>query len=102
MEAPRPNVRIAYSPRHMRKRRFSWEVPASMIEGRGTPGYRRPADDLGRNSDFPALAAVTDSSPPPSMREKASYHRKRLVALGSVILVSISIPALALTLIFAR
>lgn len=80
METAHPPERLAPSPRHMRKRRFRKDIPGSALP----------------------TASIKEPAPAPPARRKASYRSKRLVALALVILVSISIPVLALTLIFTR
>lgn len=47
------------------------------------------------------MASVAGPQPAPADSRKVSHNQKRLVALILVVLVSISVPALALTLIFA-
>lgn len=71
---------LSPSPRHMRKRRFRSRFQGSLLLA---------APNWGRVKAR-------------SSRRKTSYRQKRLVAATIVIVVSISIPALALTLILAR
>jgi hypothetical protein len=64
----------------MRRRRFRRDIPGAALPP----------------------ASISEPAPAPPARRKASYRRKRLVALAVVVLVSISIPVLAFTLIFTR
>jgi hypothetical protein len=79
MDTDLPSGPLSPSPRHMRKRRFRSDVPAPLL----------PVD------------VVAEPQPAPPGGRKASHSQKRLVALILVVLVSISVPALALTLVFA-
>jgi hypothetical protein len=55
------------------------------------------------NPSRTVAARVTKSAAPAPLATQETMHQhKRRVALGIVILVSLSIPVLALTLIFAR
>ncbi|MFJ5954536.1 hypothetical protein ACIQC5_01105 [Paenarthrobacter sp. NPDC092416] len=102
-------VVLSPSPRHMRKRRFRGEVPPSQL-----PGHRpleRPVPEVmaGATVTKPGLKAVpapVASSPSPEQEQvqgskKATLRQKRLIALAALILVSISIPLLVLSLMFA-
>ena len=98
------------SPRHMRKRRFLGDVPTSTLPGNpGTVDIARSESRLSA-SPKPARPAGGGTAPKPTASSvpsistgsrKASPRQKRLVALTIVILVSISIPLLVLTLMFA-
>lgn len=100
---------LSPSPRHMRRRRFRGDVPSTLLPGHqpAKPTAARPR---------PAAVNRPTSSPKPAVeafREKTTEHpsassgdnslrRKRLIALAVVTLVSLSIPILALTLMFGR
>lgn len=101
MDAARSAEPLPPSPRHMRRRRFRGDVPASMLPGSGAESTRRPTRDLAAKPARPPASVVTEHPATPHGHRKASHRRKRLVVLGIVILVSLSIPVLALTLIFA-
>lgn len=79
MDIPDPSGPLSPSPRHMRKRRFRRDVSAWTL---------------------PPSPAKEPASAPPVGR-KASHRSKRLVVLSIVVLISVSIPVLALTLILA-
>ena len=101
---------LSPSPRHMRKRRFLGDVPPSSLPGnKGAVDIARSESRLSV-SPKPARPAGGSTAPKPSASSepsistgsrKASPRQKRLVALGIVILVSLSIPLLVLTLMFA-
>lgn len=80
METADSSGSLPPSPRHMRKRRFHGHTPGSP---RRTTSTIKPIHA-------------------PLIRRKSDYNQKRFVALTIVILVSISIPVLAFTLIFGR
>ncbi|MDR6987948.1 hypothetical protein J2Y66_002446 [Paenarthrobacter nitroguajacolicus] len=98
-------VVLSPSPRHMRKRRFFGDVqPSQLPEHRPLPMTRPVAQspDAPRksaaDSDAPTLKPANKSG---KKLKRASLEQKRLIALTVVILVSISIPLLVLTLVFA-
>ncbi|MFK0006885.1 hypothetical protein ACIQTZ_07520 [Paenarthrobacter sp. NPDC090520] len=110
----RQKAALSPAPRHLRKRRFRAEVRISSIAGYGSPDRPRkvaPAT-LATGAAAPVTPAVVPApaasapSSPLTIRSygfrKASLRQKRLIALLAVILVSITIPVLALTLMFAR
>lgn len=100
---------LSPSPRHMRRRRFRGDVPSSLLPGdqhsQATAG-RGPTAVVNRTSPSapPEIKAPAGKTPkPPSTPSKdVSLRRKRFVALAVVTLVSLSIPILALTLMFGR
>lgn len=72
---------LSASPRHMRRRRLRRDIAGSMS---------------------PPAPATEPAAAPREVRRRTSHRIKRLVALAVVILVSISIPSLALILVLAR
>lgn len=80
MDALTRSGSLSPSPRHMRKRRFRRDVPNSTL----------------------ASAPAAEPVPAPREGRSASPRSKRLVALAIVMLVTISVPALALSLFFGR
>jgi hypothetical protein len=80
----------------MRKRRFRGEVHDELLPGGRVPAQRASSrgEELPRDPEEPIR-------PSGSAPKKASPRTKRVVALCVVILVSVSIPILALLLIFA-
>ncbi|WP_347108229.1 hypothetical protein AAHB33_15315 [Paenarthrobacter sp. S56] len=102
-------VVVSPSPRHMRKRRFMGEIAASQLPGNHQIAKTIPEARPDNAAADPGSAQV-DASPAMSKAKpiakrspfkKASLRQKRLVALAAVILVSVSIPLLVLTLMFA-
>lgn len=99
---------LSPSPRHMRRRRFRGDVPSSLLPGHQRSetmlGHTRPAAVNRISSPRPAVKAPAGKTPePPSTPSKdVSLRRKRFVAFAVVTLVSLSIPILALTLMFGR
>lgn len=90
------------SPRHMRKRTFRGDLPPRLLGN----ALVVPAPLVEKRP--PAAEETPQPKPAPTrptaartQRRKATVRQKRLVALATVILVSISIPLLVLTLIFA-
>ncbi|WP_275215660.1 hypothetical protein [Pseudarthrobacter sp. H3Y2-7] len=95
-ETDGPELPPATGPRHMRKRRFRREVPDELL-----PGGRALAEPVSpRREDSTGEPEKPNATSGPASRS-AGQRRKRLVALCVVILVALSIPALALLLIFA-
>lgn len=101
-------VVLAPSPRHMRKRRLLGDISASQLptartiqksipEAPRADALQGPAADSDRPSAPSNARPIVRSSP----FKKASLKQKRLIALAAVILVSVSIPLLVLTLMFA-
>lgn len=101
METDRRTADLSPSPRHLRKRRFRADLRSTSMGGyeaaekpprnaRATPA---PSPDMPR----PTIGLKSRTS-----GRKASPRRKRLIALVVVIFVAISIPVLALTLVFGR
>ena len=80
MDTAQPAGPLSPVPRHMHKRRFRRDFPVSTLP----------------------ITPSTEPEQAPLARWKASHRRKRLIALSLVILVSVSIPALVLSLIFTR
>lgn len=106
-------VIVSPSPRHMRKRRLLGDISASQLPQ--SHGIERvipvsgPVNRLPDNKNRPAREPLAPSPSLPSnarplMRtspfKKASLRQKRVIALATVILVSLSIPILILTLMF--
>ncbi|MFE4196519.1 hypothetical protein ACFRJ9_11690 [Paenarthrobacter sp. NPDC056912] len=97
---------LSPAPRHLRKRRFRPEVATSLMAGyqQHSPANPslRPAqtrgDSKGAVKAAPPIKESTRQRPEP---REVTLRQKRLIALLVVILVSISIPILLLTLIFA-
>ena len=102
-------VVLSPSPRHMRKRRFFGDVPASQLpEHRALPKLSPVISPAEKAPDTPRKPTADPEALTPKLVNKsglrpkrASLEQKRLIALALVILVSISIPLLVLTLIFA-
>lgn len=115
-DSVRQPAALSPSPRHLRRRRFRREVPSSLLVA-GSPTQTLAEDSLPRGALPPndagnlraGVDVLTTSAPTNKVRSRkprlggeAKLRRKRLVALAIVILVSLSIPLLAFTLIFAR
>lgn len=106
----RQTAAVLPAPRHLRRRRLSPEIPASLMIG-ATAQHRLPpagqAEIQVVDRPNPSVAQQHEERTPPARRnerdgltEQAALQRKRRIALAFVILVSVSIPVLALTLIF--
>ena len=104
----RQTAALAPSPRHLRRRRFRGEIsPARMVGYQPEERAHTTSSMPGKQTvDLPPVIGPTASS---NGREMAStrsreitLRQKRQIALLVVILVSVSIPVLALTLMFAR
>lgn len=105
-DSVRQAAALSPSPRHMRKRSFGRDVPTGHVapkaptkppngEQKDTVTVRPPRDSqltAGQGGDELQRA---------KSHAKATPRRKRLIALTAVILVSLSIPLMVLTLIFA-
>lgn len=95
------------APRHLRKRRFRSEISPSLMGGYTTDASANP---LSPASPALAKALITDQATASAKMSGGlrlesgdiTHRQKRLIALVLVILVTISVPVLALTLIFAR
>lgn len=97
------------APRHMRRRRFRGDVPSALL-----PWHQPSEMEAGRARPAPANRTSPPSRPvvmappvtapelPKGTSKDTGLRRKRLVALAVVTLVSLSIPILALTLMFGR
>lgn len=84
---------LVAAPRHLRRRRFRADVPDPLLVPDAVPfGTLREADQPDEPTTRPAST---------SGRNGLSYRRKRAVALYAVIFVSLSVPVLALALVFA-
>lgn len=104
----RRTATLSPSPRHMRRRRFRGDVPPSLLpehkqvmkaeRSSSTSAAVTPAAPLPKTGVSTQSAPVARDSEP----KETSLRRKRLVALAVVTLVSLSIPILALTLMFGR
>lgn len=94
---------ISASPRHMRKRRFLGDIPASRLPDNRLIPHSLPSGSVGASAQA-ALTKEAIPRPPLAKRlpgsKKATVRQKRLVALTAVIFVSLSIPFLVLTLMF--
>lgn len=104
-EIGRQKAALSPSPRHMRKRRFRPDVPTGPASRTATMTAAtsfevHPAPQQPEQSARPAAVGPRPPKSPKQLR-KASPRQKRLVALLIVILVSLSIPLLVLTLVFA-
>lgn len=100
-ETVRRQTARSASPRHMRKLRFGRDVPPTLL-GTNVPLPQQAAIEeprAPRSADLPP--ASSRNSLPKPWKRKATLGQKRLVALAIVILVSLAIPLLVLTLIFA-
>lgn len=88
--APNVNPLLAAAPRHLRRRRARKEIPDPLL----VPGAQPVA---------PPSSHMNGRTPAPSVRPASSaaeksYRRKRLVAMGLVILVSVSVVCLVVAL----
>ncbi|MGP0224857.1 hypothetical protein [Paenarthrobacter sp. NCHU4564] len=103
----RPLAALSPSPRHMRRRRFRRDVDAASVTASRAVIENYRADTPGKPPAVQAEPARKshDQNPvrPQLLKQprRATLHQKRVVALIAVILVTLSIPILALTLIFA-
>lgn len=82
---------LVAAPRHLRRRAFHEEVPDTLLVPGANP---LPAGPM-RSSGAKRAAAVDLDA------REAAYRRKRLVALISVLIVAISVPALIIALLLA-
>jgi len=84
---------LVAAPRHLRRRRFRADILDPLLVPDAEP--------------FPIRQVIQpelEVSPPPNplLQDKGlAYRRKRALALWAVIIVSITVPALALVLVFA-
>ena len=84
---------LVAAPRHLRRRRFRADISDPLLVPDAEP--------------FPVLQVVqpelkVSPHPKPLLQDKGlAYRRKRAVAFWAVVIVSISVPALALALVFA-
>lgn len=104
----RPTV-ASPAPRHMRKRRLLGDISGSNLpsklshekvitEPQSIDALPAPVSKPDETATTPSkVGTIVRTSP----RRKASLKQKRLIALAAVILVSLSIPLLVLTLMFA-
>ncbi|MET1153815.1 hypothetical protein [Arthrobacter sp.] len=83
--------RLVAAPRHLRRRAFHGEIPDTLLVPGAEPLPTGPTRATGAKR---AAAADLDAS-------QAAYRRKRLVALLSVLVVAISVPALVIALLLA-
>ncbi|MET4622066.1 hypothetical protein ABIE18_003534 [Arthrobacter sp. 2762] len=97
---------LSPAPRHLRKRRFRSEIPSSLMAGYLAQGPIispcQPSETP--SEDAQTAKAITPAKGPGGQLPEphdVTHGQKRLIALVLVILVSVSIPVLALTLIFA-
>jgi hypothetical protein len=81
----------APGPRHMRKRRFRREIPDHLLPGGPSALEQVPEPAYSERPAEPSEAAP----------KTTSTRTKRMVALGIVILVSISVPIMIVALILA-
>lgn len=108
----RQTAAVLPAPRHLRRRRLSPEIPASLMTGATAQSRIPPSGQAKGQADgraIPAVAQPATVQTPTSQHddydvsaEEAVLQRKRRIALVIVILVSVSIPVLALTLIFGQ
>ncbi|XAZ30775.1 hypothetical protein AAHB34_16790 [Paenarthrobacter ureafaciens] len=108
----RQTAAVLPAPRHLRKRRLRAEIPASQMLGATAQARLLPAVRAKGQADGRAILAVaqpvTGQTPKAQhddytvSAEEAALQRKRRIALAIVILVSVTIPVLALTLIFGQ
>lgn len=83
--------RLVAAPRHLRRRMLQKEIPDELL----VPGVEPfPGGPRRTTSAKRAAAAGLDA-------REVAYRRKRLVALVSVIIVVISVPALVIALLLA-
>ncbi|KUM41140.1 hypothetical protein [Arthrobacter sp. EPSL27] len=83
--------RLVAAPRHLRRRMFHEEIPDELL----VPGVEPfPSSALHGRGAKRAAAASLDA-------REVAYRRKRLVALVSVLVVVISVPALVIALLVA-
>lgn len=111
-QSPDVSPLLVAAPRHLRRRRLHREIPDTLLvpdagplplepertaPGRTVPGKRAAAD----NPLKPKGTGTTWDRRAARASARVSLERKRTVALILVILVSFSIPALVLALMFA-
>ena len=90
MDDPAGDVpRLTAAPRHLRRRTFHEEIPDTLL----VPGVQ-PFPSAQRSAASAKRAAELDPGD-----EEVAYRRKRLAALVTVILVSVSVPALVIALL---
>lgn len=79
---------LVAAPRHLRRKRLRADIPDQLL----VPG----AEPLpwGRTADAPTKPQAQNNE-----ARRTAYQRKRLVALGAVIVVALSIPALVAALL---
>jgi hypothetical protein len=82
--------RLAAAPRHLRRRALHDEIPDTLL----VPGVE-PLPSAHRSAASAKRAAELDPND-----EEVAYRRKRLAALVAVILVTVSVPALVIALLF--
>ena len=83
---------LVAAPRHLRKRAFRRDIPDTLFVPGVQPHTRQTASARG-----PASKRAADTADP----KESAYRRKRLVALFVVLVIVVSIPALAIALILA-
>lgn len=102
----RRSAALSPAPRHLRRRRFRSEIPLSLMARDQAHGPLNSPLKLSQNRSESARTAKANTPIKGPDEERVeprdvTHRQKRLIALVLVILVSVSIPVLALTLIFA-
>lgn len=80
---------LVAAPRHLRRRAFHEEIPDTLL----VPGVEPLTSGLARAAGAKRAVAVDLDA------GEAAYRRKRLVALISVLIVAVSVPALIVALL---
>jgi hypothetical protein len=85
---------LVAAPRHLRRRRLHEEIPDALLVPGAEPLPLEPARTASERTAPAKRAAELDPDD-----EEATYRRKRLVALVTVLCVFISVPALVMALL---
>ena len=91
-QSPKVNPLLAAAPRHLRRRPLHREIPDTLLVPGAEPVVA-PASRTGGRAPLPS------ARPRASDAAAGSYRRKRLVALGLLILVTVSVLGLAAALV---
>ena len=91
-ESPDVTPPLVAAPRHLRRRRLHEEIPDTLLVPGAEPVVAAPPR-AGRRTPSPSV------KPRSSDAAARSYRRKRLVAMGLMILVSVSVLCLVLALL---